>query len=88
MVDTIHSVVTKFFKNELEQSEVNLESVIIDDDLVLLQSGLDSIGFAVLVAKLEEELKYDPFLLMEKPTYPTTFKEFVDIYEKFASHRK
>ena len=30
------------------------------DDLVLLDSGLDSLGFAVLVARLEDELGIDP----------------------------
>jgi acyl carrier protein len=55
-----------------------------DDDLVLLQSGLDSLGFAILVTQLEQELDYDPFTLMEEPIYPTTFGEFVAIYERFA----
>ena len=31
------------------------------DDLVLLDSGLDSLGFAVLVARLEDTLGVDPF---------------------------
>jgi len=56
----------------------------ITDDTVLLESGLDSIGFAILVAQLEEELGYDPFTLMEEPFYPRTFGEFVSIYERFA----
>lgn len=52
-------------------------------DTVLLQSGLDSLGFAILVARLEEELGYDPFLLMSEPVYPRTFGEFLDLYERF-----
>ena len=55
-----------------------------DDNLVLLQSGLDSLGFAILVTQLEQELNYDPFTLMEEPVYPTTFGEFVSIYERFS----
>ena len=55
-----------------------------DDDLVLLQSGLDSLGFAILVTQLEQELNYDPFTLMEEPVYPTTFGEFVSVYERFS----
>ena len=54
------------------------------DDLVLLQSGLDSLGFAVLVTQLESELGYDPFTLMTEPCYPRTFGELVGIYERFA----
>ena len=33
------------------------------DDLVLLDSGLDSLCFAILVARLEDELGVDPFRL-------------------------
>lgn len=54
------------------------------DEMVLLQSGLDSLGFAILVAQLENELGYDPFTLMEEAIYPSTFGEFVSIYEKYA----
>ncbi len=54
------------------------------DNLVLLQSGLDSLGFAILVTQLEQELGFDPFTLMEEAVYPTTFGEFVSIYERFA----
>ncbi|MDA7664095.1 acyl carrier protein [bacterium] len=54
------------------------------DDIVLLQSGLDSLGFAILVAQLENELDYDPFTLMEEAVYPSTLGEFVGIYEKYA----
>ena len=56
----------------------------LQDDTVLLQSGLDSLGFAVLVARLEEELGYDPFTLMDEPVYPKTLGEFVAVYERFA----
>lgn len=56
------------------------------DDLILLQSGLDSLGFAVLVTQLESELGYDPFTLMTEPFYPRNFGELVGIYEKFKGH--
>lgn len=51
-------------------------------DTVLLESGLDSIGFAVLVARLEEELGYDPFVLSMEPFYPKTLGDFIDFYEQ------
>lgn len=56
------------------------------DDLVLLQSGLDSMGFAVLVTQLEIDLGYDPFVLMDEPVYPRTLGDFVGIYEQFKDH--
>jgi hypothetical protein len=55
---------------------------------VLLETGMDSLGFAVLVSRLEEEFGYDPFVLMDSPVYPKTFREFVNIYEQFADRRK
>jgi acyl carrier protein len=54
------------------------------DETVLLESGLDSLGFAILVATLEEQLGYDPFILMDTPVYPRTLKEFILIYQRFA----
>ena len=50
------------------------------DDLVLLESGLDSLCFAVIVAMLEDELGYDPFTEAEDVCFPVTFGEFVRFY--------
>lgn len=54
------------------------------DETVLLESGLDSLGFAILVARLEEELGYDPFVMMDVPVYPRTLSEFIETYQRFA----
>ena len=43
---------------------------VLEDETVLLESGLDSIGFAVLVVRLEQELGYDPFTMINEPVYP------------------
>ena len=51
------------------------EVVNLVNETILLESGLDSLGFAILVAKLEEELGYDPFALMDLPIYPRTYGE-------------
>jgi acyl carrier protein len=51
------------------------------DDLVLLDSGLDSLGFAVLVARLEDTLGIDPFTAAEDAMFPLTFGDFVKVYE-------
>lgn len=56
----------------------------INEDTILLDSGLDSMGFAILVARLEEELGYDPFTMMDVPVYPRTLGEFVAIYQRYA----
>lgn len=53
----------------------------ITDNLVLLETGLDSLGFAILVVELEEEMGFDPFTLSDEAYYPQTFGEFVAFYE-------
>jgi acyl carrier protein len=52
------------------------------DDLVLLDCGLDSLCFAILVARLEDELGYDPFSTDDDVYFPTTFGDFVAFYER------
>lgn len=67
---------------ELLQEEGH-EEVAMEDGLVLLESGLDSLGFAVLVSRLEDELGYDPFSLMQDAVYPKTLGELQAIYERY-----
>ena len=81
----MRAVILAKFNEVLEQMEAGIEFSEISDDQVLLESGLDSLGFAILVAILDEELDLDPFQLMDEPVYPSTFGEFVEIYE---SHSK
>lgn len=54
----------------------------LSDHLVLLESGLDSIGYAILVVELEQKLGFDPFLESKVPIYPATLGELVDFYEE------
>ena len=54
------------------------------DDLVLLDCGLDSLCFAVIAARLEDELGFDPFNETDSAEYPVTFGEFVRLYEDAA----
>lgn len=58
------------------------------DNLLLLQSGLDSLGFAVLITRLETECGYDPFTLMSEPFYPRTFGELVSVYQRFEDKKE
>ena len=51
------------------------------DDLVLLDSGLDSLGIAILVARLEETLGFDPFTDSDEVAYPVTLGDFIRFYE-------
>ncbi|MGC1356553.1 MAG: phosphopantetheine-binding protein [Xanthobacteraceae bacterium] len=51
------------------------------EDLVLANCGLDSLGFAVLVARLEDTLGIDPFTAAEDAIFPITLGDFVKVYE-------
>lgn len=56
------------------------------DDLVLLESGLDSLGIAILVARLEDALGLDPFteFASEEMAYPVTLGDLIQFYERAA----
>jgi acyl carrier protein len=50
-------------------------------ELKLLDSGLDSLSFALIVARLEDALGFDPFNAAEEMKFPVTFGDFVKLYE-------
>jgi len=54
------------------------------DDLVLLESGLDSLSFAILVAHLEDALGMDPFSTSDDVSFPVTLGQFIKFYEDTA----
>ena len=56
----------------------------LNDNLALLDSGLDSLGIAVLVARLEDRLGVDPFTASEDVQFPVTIGDFVRAYENGA----
>ena len=59
----------------------------INPDTLLLECGLDSLGYAMLVAQLEENLGYDPFTELALDTYPSTFAEFLAMYQQCANNQ-
>lgn len=56
----------------------------IEADTLLLECGLDSLSYAMLVAQLEEDLGFDPFTDLVIDTYPSSFAEFLAIYQLCA----
>ena len=64
--------------------EQNMQLVALSDDLVLLDSGLDSLCFAIIVARLEDALGFDPFSVAEDLEFPATLSEFIKFYEDAA----
>lgn len=55
------------------------------DDLSLMESGLDSLCFAILVTRLEDRLGFDPFTEADDAYYPVTLGDFMRFYEDAAN---
>jgi hypothetical protein len=56
----------------------------LSDEVVLLDAGLDSLCFAIIVARLEDILGCDPFMATDAIEFPTTVGDFVGLYERAA----
>jgi len=52
------------------------------EDLMLADCGLDSLDFAVLLARLEDLLGIDPFSAADEDVFPVTLGDFVKVYEQ------
>jgi acyl carrier protein len=79
---SVRSQIISQFESVAKEQKQKLPTL--SDDLVLLESGLDSLCFAVIVARLEDELGFDPFTTSEDIEFPITFRDFVKIYENGA----
>ena len=56
----------------------------LQDTLPLMDSGLDSLCLAILVARLEDRLGIDPFSGEGASVFPVTVGDFVTAYERAA----
>lgn len=75
---SLRSTITAVFEEvAVEQKRTLLP---LADDMKLLHSGLDSLSFALIVARLEDALNVDPFESAAK--FPVTFGDFVKLYEQ------
>jgi len=72
------TVISQF---EQVAAEQNRKLSRLSDDLKLLESGLDSLSFALIVARLEDALGFDPFDVPDDVKFPVTFGDFVRMYE-------
>jgi len=70
-------IVTQF-EEVAKQQEKTLAPL--SDELVLLDSGLDSLCLAIVVARLEDKLGIDPFTA-DDAEFPVTLGDFIRVYE-------
>jgi acyl carrier protein len=73
-------------KSEIETVAVEQgkKLVPLTNESSLVDSGLDSLCFAVLVARLDDKLGLDPFSDTESFQHPVTFGDLVQIYAHAA----
>jgi hypothetical protein len=58
----------------------------LDDDVGLMESGLDSLCIAILIANLDDKLNLDPFGSGDEVEIPVTIGDLVRVYEAAAAH--
>jgi acyl carrier protein len=81
-VDVRTEVISQFNQVALENEK---QLATLEDSTLLLESGLDSLCFAIVVVRLEVLFGVDPFSMSEDTRFPLTFGEFVRFYENAAS---
>ena len=79
---SVRSIVIAQFEQVAREQKKTLSSL--SDDTVLLDCGLDSLCFAIIVARLEDALRTDPFAATEDVGFPVTVVEFIKLYEDAA----
>jgi acyl carrier protein len=77
---SVRNTIVESFQQVAREQQRRLAPL--NDDLKLLESGLDSLSFALIVARLEEALGFDPF--DTAATFPVTFGDFVRLYDAHA----
>lgn len=79
---SIRATITTQFQQVAVEQERKLAAL--TDDVKLIDCGLDSLSFAIIVARLEDALGVDPFTSDKAIDFPVTFGDFVRLYEGFA----
>ena len=80
------TLVRTFILNQIKlvAGQQNKQLAALADSLPLLESGLDSLCVAILVANLDDELGVDPFA-SGNVDMPVTLGDFVRLYEDGTS---
>jgi acyl carrier protein len=83
---TIRQTILSVFEQAAKERDIKFGNAL-DDNMILLDSGLDSMAFAIIVTQLEDALGFDPFTLSEEAYYPVTLGQFITFYEKMQAHQ-
>jgi acyl carrier protein len=80
---TIRSEIAALFADVAREQNKKLAPLA--DHLGLLETGLDSLCFAIIVARLEDEIGVDPFSTDDNIDFPVTVGDFITLYENAAA---
>jgi len=80
---TVRSVIHDQFKQVAQEQGQQLAPL--SDELPLVDSGLDSLCFAIVVSRLESKLGVDPFSTSELASFPVNLGEFIRLYENVVA---
>ena len=75
----VRTEILDLFKQVADEQGKRLEPLA--DDLPLMDTGLDSLCFAIIVSRLETVLGVDPFSMNEDAPFPVNLQEFISFYE-------
>jgi acyl carrier protein len=76
---SVRSEILELFKQVAHEQDKLLGPL--SDESPLLDSGLDSLCFAIIVSRLETSLGVDPFSTNEDTPFPVNVGEFIRFYE-------
>ena len=76
---SVKSIIISAMQQIAVEQKVTLPPL--QDDLSLNETGFDSLAFAILVSRLEDDLGIDPFTLADDTDFPSTVGELVRAYE-------
>jgi acyl carrier protein len=77
---SIRGTIESEFQRVSKEQKRNLAPL--TENLKLVDSGLDSLSFALIVSRLEDALGFDPFDTQDDLKFPVTFGEFVKLYDR------
>jgi acyl carrier protein len=81
---SVRSEILNQFDLVAQEQDKRLASPL-SDDTPLLESGLDSLCFAIVVVRIADALGVDPFSDSEDAHLPVTVGEFIKFYENAAN---
>jgi acyl carrier protein len=76
---SIRDLVLQEIRNVAAEQDKTLPPL--TDELALLESGLDSLCFAILVSRLEDATGRDPFSAAKASEFPHTIGDLIAFYE-------